>query len=580
MIPLEEKPWMKYYTDENFKEYDLNKSIYDFIKDMNEGYPDNEPTINLYGDIVDRAEFLRRCREFGKAFYELGVNSSNYTIAMIMPTMEETYEVMYGASYVGCRINPIDFRNFNPEVLKASINAAGAKLLVICDLICNKELINYLFQNTELEHMVVIHMPATGKTQVGREITDFMLKAKASSIVYDGEKVLSLEQFYEKAAQSEFTEEMRFKKPGDKFLLVQSSGTTGSMPKRLYASECQLNKVIKQHMNCHVKFERGDRVLDIMPKWAFFGFVGMHWGLSIGMIICPVVIPMAIFFLDMIKRYKPQFTMCSPTFALALLNSNVKDLNCFKTFIVGGDSVPYELEGRLNAMFQKYGKIKHISSGYSASENCAVGCACQNDIYKQGSVGIPYPEMEFMVIDEKAFYERNELVRLPIGQEGIFCMGGLLVEGYDESHKEDEERLFRYDERGDRWFVAEDIGYIDEDGFLFFKNREKDIIITKDGTKVIPKVVEDTIRKNENVANCVAVGKAYKGDKPGEFICCYIVPRDGKPGFFKKRKMIKDSKKLAKTFLPFHSRPAKYVFLDALPMTPMGKLDRKKLKGM
>lgn len=578
MIPAEEKPWLKYYTEENFKEYDLEKSIYDFMKDINSDYSDDEPAVDFFGKIITRGELLSLSREFGKGMYNLGVNSKDYVVTGVMLTMPETYELIYGASYLGCRINMLDFRNSTPETLAGNINAVKSKLLFIGDLVCSNELVEFLYANTELEHIVVVHVPAQSNNQLSKDLTNILYNAKADSITYDDVKAIKLTRFLELAADSDFTPEMRFKSPRDGFVIAQSSGTSGAAPKKVEASEYMLNLLAKQHLNSRNKMERGDRALDFMPKWAFFGLVGMIWPLCAGMIVSPVMFLRPYQMVELIEKIKPQLAMVSPMFALGLLNSGIKDLSSFKVFIVGGDSVPYEIEGKLNDMFKRLGKIDHISCGYSASENTAVGSVAQYGAYKQGSVGIPYPEMEFMVIDEEAFAERNELVRLPIGQEGIICMGGNLIPGYDELHKDEEARVFRYDDRGDRWFVAEDIGYIDEDGFIFFKNRAKDIIVIKDGTKIIPKPIEDTVRKCSDVKNCAIIGKRRGKNKPGEKICCYLELDDSSAGIMKRHSVKKKVKALMKEFYPAYSRPAKYYFIDTIPMTNMGKVDRKKMR--
>jgi len=580
MVPIEEKPWLKYYSAENFREYDLDQSIYDFLENMNKDYPEDEPAVEFFGDIITRKMLLERSRSFGKALYRLGADCKDYVVTALLLTMPETYELIYGASYIGCRINFLDFRNTNPETLAANIRAVDSKFLVIGDLICSNGLIDFLYENTGLEHVVVIHTPPQSKYSLGRELTDILYRAKAETIRFDGERIISMDDFLGRADESGFTPDKRLKHPKDRFLIAQSSGTSGAAPKKVEASEYMLNQIVKQHLNSNNKCERGDRALDIMPKWAFFGMVGMMVPLCSGMVLSPIMFLRTYQFADFIERIQPQLVMTSPLYAMALLNSGIKDLSCFKVFIVGGDSIPYAIEGRLNELFQKKGKIDHISSGYSASENTAVGSVCQEGIYKQGSVGIPYPDMEFMVIDEKAWTERGELVRLPIGQEGIICMGGNLIDGYDEEHREEEMRLFRYDDRGDRWFVAEDIGYIDEDGFIFFKNRAKDIIVMKEGSKIVPKPLEDTVRKCSNIKNCAVVGKRRSHGRPGEKICCYLELDNKRTGIISRHRVRHKVRRLMRKYYPIYSRPKKYYFIDEIPMTAMGKVDRKKMKDM
>ncbi|MBQ8138479.1 MAG: acyl--CoA ligase [Lachnospiraceae bacterium] len=314
--------------------------------------------------------------------------------------------------------------------------------------------------------------------------------------------------------------------------------------------------------------------IDIMPKWIFYGYLGIHMPLCIGMTVVPIADPVNERLSEIINRFHPQSVAGVPGHAMDLLdNDNVTDLSSLTTIGIGGDSMPLEAEKRLNDLLQRIGGIKYCSPGYGASENTSVATANQGEVYKEGSVGIPFYDVNLMVIDKDKYEQDGEIVELGYDQDGIICFNGNLMLGYYGDDDESNKVIKEYN--GERWYISGDVGYIDQDGFVFFLNREKDLVVLPDGFKVVPKVIEDVVSTNPMVKRCVVVGKKYEDDSAGERPCCYIQIKKSS-SLLQKEILEKEIRKSIKRQLSSYYMPREIIFVKDIKMTPMGKVDRKK----
>lgn len=362
---------------------------------------------------------------------------------------------------------------------------------------------------------------------------------------------------------------------------MHTSGTTGKRPKTVKASEKNINFLAVQYMKSRMELKRGQISIDIMPKWIFYGYLGVHMPLSIGMQVCPIIDPVNERFDKIIYDFHPQNVAGVPSHAIQLIKSkHIEDLKCIKTLGIGGDSMPVKYEEALNKLLQEKGSILYCSPGYGCSENTSIGTANQGDVYKLGSVGIPFPDVDCMIIDAQVFSLEKRLVPIGLNQTGIICLGGNLMLGYDSDHENEYNEVIYEDTEGRKWCVTRDIGYMDEDGFLFFKNRDKDLIVRSDGFKVVPQTIEVTVMQHDAVEHCVVIGKKNNLLEVGEYPCCVIVLKDIKTTKSKRKIIHKEIVLLLKRQLPIYYFPEELVFMDSIPMTNMGKVDREKLKKL
>ena len=138
--------------------------------------------------------------------------------------------------------------------------------------------------------------------------------------------------------------------------------------------------------------------------------------------------------------------------------------------------------------FMKDHKIRYpLAQGYGMSELSAAASFCVNRIYKPRSVGVPSPLTVMGIFDPDTGEE------LGYGQTGEICVSGpTMMKGY-WNRPEETSYVMREHEDGTKWIHSGDLGYIDDEGFVFVIGRLKRMITRFDGHKVFPITIESFI---------------------------------------------------------------------------------------
>ncbi len=199
-----------------------------------------------------------------------------------------------------------------------------------------------------------------------------------------------------------------------------------------------------------------------------------------------------------------------------------------------------------------------VVEGYGLTETSPVVCANPHGEHSRlGTVGLPVPGTTLKVIDD----EGNAL---PLGERGELCVKGpQVMKGYWQRPEATAEVL---NEEG--WLRTGDIAVIDQDGFVSIVDRKKDLIIVS-GFNVYPNEIEDVVMAHPKVAACAAIGVA--DEKSGEAVKLFVVPSD--PTLTQE-----ELHAYCRENFTGYKMPRHYVFRDALPMTPVGKILRRELR--
>ena len=234
-------------------------------------------------------------------------------------------------------------------------------------------------------------------------------------------------------------------------------------------------------------------------------------------------------------------------------------------------AIPISLSPDLKKRFDKWlgdhGSPTTIREGYGLTECCAASCFTPLNNYREGSIGIPYPDTYYKIVEDGTEKE------VPYGVEGeIVVTGPTVMDGYINNKKETKQTLRKHKD-GRVWLHTGDSGYMDEDGFVFFKGRIKRMIITS-GYCVYPSNIENVIDQSKYVASSCVIGlpHPYKINAPKAF----VVLRDQG---FDKELALTDIKKEVEKNLARYSWPVEYEYMKKLPTTKVGKIDFKKLQN-
>ena len=189
--------------------------------------------------------------------------------------------------------------------------------------------------------------------------------------------------------------------------------------------------------------------------------------------------------------------------------------------------------------------------------------------YKKGSVGLPTPGALVRIVDVETGTKT-----LPLGEPGEICAAGpQLMNGYLNLPDETHQALREYD--GHIWMHSGDVGYMDEDGYIFLCDRAKDML-NVGGFKVFSVEVESKLNRLSFIDNCAIIGKKDK-DRPGNDIVTLFVQASSDGGApDEMRSAILD---YCKVEMAPYKCPKEIQFIDAIPLTPVGKIDKKKLRA-
>lgn len=262
-------------------------------------------------------------------------------------------------------------------------------------------------------------------------------------------------------------------------------------------------------------------------------------------------------FLKTLLEEKITFITAVPTMFTMLLQVSGISLEHFTNVRLaysGGSSLPGEV---LKIFNDKYG-LK-IIEGYGLSE-CSPACTANpyNGICKAGSIGIPLQDIECKIIDE----EGNQV---PANTPGEFLFKGPnVMKGYFNMPEETAKVL------KDGWLYTGDIGYRDEDGYLYIVERKKDIIIAG-GLNVYPKEIEEVLYSHPKVAEAAVIG--VPDELRGEIIKAFITLKEGEDGT--SREFIKYCQERLANF----KLPKVVEFVDSLPKSSTGKILKKVLRN-
>ena len=145
------------------------------------------------------------------------------------------------------------------------------------------------------------------------------------------------------------------------------------------------------------------------------------------------------------------------------------------------------------------------------------------------------------------------------------------------NNPEETDKIKVVDENGTEWIKSGDLGYMAEDGNLFIQGRIKRIIIRYDGFKVFPSMIESILIKHPAVEEVCVVKVKDKEHVQGELPAVYVV-FDHTYGT--EEKAIEELSLLCKKELPEYVQPSEWHFIDKMPLTPIGKVDYRKLEEM
>ena len=524
-------------------------------------YPD-EPAYDFYGRITTFRQFLKRIDDTARGFLHLGVRCGD-RITLCLPNIPQALDSFYALNRIGAVANMIHPLSA-PEEITWYLNFAESPLILTVDMFYEKvrsaaDLADHPVRvaAVRLQDELPLHLSAA-----------YILKAGRKYLKYPSGKDLLFTRMIREGVREKLPDAVY--RPGRTAVILYSGGTTGK-PKGICLTDLNFNACALQARECiDIEFRPGFSMLACMPLFHGFGLgINIHAILIHG--VCCILMPTFTIrtYSDMLIRKKPNLIAGVPTIFDALLHAEAlknADLSHLLGVFCGGDTLPAELKKKVDRFLAGHHADIQIREGYGLTECVTASCLTPKNEYRENSIGLPFPDTVYDIVKPGTDISKNP------GEEGeIVLKGPTLMLGYLNNPKETE-KVLRKRSDGDIWLYTGDLGYMDEEGYVYFRQRMKRMIITN-GYNVYPGIIENALDGMDCVSMSCVIG--VPDSRRGQRVRAYIVPADNVPQTDETRQMILDelSRKIAA-----YALPKEIIFRSSLPKTLVGKVAWKILE--
>jgi long-chain acyl-CoA synthetase len=351
---------------------------------------------------------------------------------------------------------------------------------------------------------------------------------------------------------------------GDDVAAILYSGGTSGTTKGILLTNLNFNALAMQTYAASECVVPGHKMLAIMPIFHGFGLgVCLHTAYTTGG--TTILVPQFSIntYAKLLKKYKPHYIAGVPTLYEAMLrlrNIDKLDMSQLEGVFSGGDSLSVELKRKVDAFLKDRGSSEQVREGYGLTECVTASCLTPRKFHKEGSIGIPYPDTYYKIV------RRGTQETAPYGEEGeIVLFGPTVMKGYDNNEEETAQAL-QVHQDGRVWLHTGDLGKMDEDGFVYFRQRIKRMIVSS-GYSIYPSQLENVIESHEDVLISCVIG--VPDDYKMQRLKAFIVLRDGKEPTEEVKESILEHcrRNIAK-----YAMPREFEYRSSLPRTLVGKV--------
>ena len=556
------KPWLKYY-DASFIGQPLpDCTTFEYLYQQNKQHL-NEPALEYFGRKITYADLFVNIKKTAAAFRAIGLKKGDIATVVSIMTPEIIY-AFYAADLIGATLNLVDPR-YSVEGIHDYIAEVDSHLLICLNVTYDRCV--QAAKRTHVERILVVS-PADSLSlpmAMGYKLKNPDKNHYSSNVIHWKDFIAG--------GQGQSTAADPVDPMDHACVVVHTGGTTGS-PKGVMLTDRNFNTIAKQFKTYEFLCHRGQTLMNIMPPFIAYGFAcGIHLPLTLGIKVVIVPNADASKLGSLVLKYRPQHMFGVPTHYQQLATDprlKNKDLSFIRMYAAGGDAISVGAEENVNEFLAAHNVEFPMAKGYGMTEVSSAATAAAASITKPGSAGIPLVDTIVSV------FEPGTAKELPIGEQGEICIcSESIMKGY--YHKPEETAAVKQvHPDGRTWVHTGDVGYIDEDGFVFVGSRIKRLIIRPDGFKVFPSMIENAISHHPAVRQCSVVGCVAKDHPQGRLPFVFVVLDPAAAD--KKRQILRELRQLCVEELPEYVQPVAYKFISEMPLTPVGKVDYRKLE--
>jgi long-chain acyl-CoA synthetase len=551
----DDKPWLKSYDAGVDGEIEIpDVSLKDALVSAFEEYGDRA-SIQYMGMTMNYSELLEQSGRLARALKEKGLGKGD-VVAIDMPNIPQYLIAIVGALRAGCAtsgLSPL----LMPGEMVYQLNDCGAKALVILDMLFDAKYAGVADETPDVGLVLV-----AGATDCLPQVTEY-----PAGKPLEGKEVRAFIDFLQDHRDD--PPEVRCGK--DDICYVQYTGGTTGPPKGALLTNGNLVANIYQ-FDHWVKPERGKEVF--LTGFPMFHQAGLYlatcmmaWGCK------QVLIPDPRNLAHIIGEWKahpPTFVGNVPSLALMLLGEEEfkgLEFSQLKAWASGAAPFPVDAVKALEAVIGE-GRMVEVWGMTETSPLITVNPYLGKK--KVGSVGLPFPSTRLRVVDLN-----DGETQVPLGEEGeLICSGPQVMKGYLNKPDETKHALREHD--GAIWMHTGDVGKLDEDGYVYVVDRAKDMIIVG-GYKVFSSEVEDKLFKHPAIGMCALIGLPNPERPDSEIVKLVIQKSEAYQGK-SDEEVEAELRAFSKENLAAYKVPKLYEFVEAIPLTSVGKVDKKAMR--
>ena len=525
------------------------------VESIAEKYPDNI-AFDFMGKSTTYRQMIKDINTCAKALRTIGVRQGD-KVTIAMPNCPQAIYMFYAVNMVGAIANMIHPLSAEKEI-EFYLNESESVTAITLDQFYHK--FENIRQKTKVVNIIIASVKDALSTPIragymlteGRKIEK--IPKDAPVIMWKDFLKMSRHCFYDYRAD---------RKPEDPAVILYSGGTTGTT-KGIVLTNRNFNALAEQVIAANPMFRPGDKMLAAMPLFHGFGLgVCVHTMLAMGgrCLLVPRFTAKS-YARDLVK-YKCNFIAGVPTLYEALLrlpSMEKADLSSLKGVFSGGDSLSIELKKKFDKFLYDHKAGIQVREGYGTTETVTACCLTPPHMYKEGSIGVPFPDTYIKIVEPGTDRE------LPYGEEGEILLAGPTTMMEYMNHPEETAQTIRHHADGLDWIYTGDLGFMDDEGFVYFKGRAKRMIISS-GYNVYPAQLENILDAHELVQMSCVIGVPddYRMQKVKAFVV--LKPNVAPDDVTKAELMAYCAKNIAKYAMPYDIE-----FKEDMPKTLVGKV--------
>lgn len=500
-------PWKDYMGDVPMNLKYFEGTMFESVNDTAWRYPNNT-AFTFMGRGTDYKTLVKGIDACAKALIAIGVQPGD-RVTIAMPNCPQAVTMFYAVNLVGAISNMIHPLSAQKEI-EFYLNESDSSVAITLDQFYGK--FAAIREHTNLKTLII--------TSIKDALSPVM---KVGYTLTEGRKIEKLPKDAPVLWWNDFLKggkgQPRVKVPRsstDPAVILYSGGTTGTT-KGIVLTNKNFNALGQQVIAANPMFRPGDKMLAAMPIFHGFGLgVCIHTMLSQGghCLLVPRFTPKS-YAKDLVK-HRCNFIAGVPTLYEALLrleDMDGADLSCLKGVFSGGDSLTVELKKKLDKFLYDHKASVQVREGYGTTETVTACCLTPSHMYKEGSIGLPFPDTYIKIVNPGTEEE------LPYGEEGEILLAGPTVMAGYMNHPQESEQTLRQHSDGLTWVYTGDLGTMDEQGFVYFKGRAKRMIVSS-GYNIYPAQLENILDAHEAVQMSCVIGVPddYKMQKVKAFV--------------------------------------------------------------